>query len=91
MVALIYSAYIGNNLRMRRRVYYRLYRSMVSVFNRSSSDPLQLKKEMDALSSSIINYFIEDKITDEQFDKLMARRDYLMGQTGKNPSTSTLN
>lgn len=87
--ALVYSAYLGNNLRRRRKVYYRLYRSMVSIFDRSSLDPLQLKKEMDTLSSSIINYFIEDKITDEQFEKLMARRDYLMGQTGKSPSTST--
>jgi hypothetical protein len=62
---------------------------MVGVFDRSSSDPLQLKNEMHVLSSSIINYFIEDKITDEQFDKLIARRDYLMGQTSKSPSTST--
>jgi hypothetical protein len=87
--ALLYSAYLNNNLRRRRKYYYRLYRGMVGVFDSSSSDPLQLKKEMDNLSNSIVKYFIEDKITDEQFEKLMARRDYLMGQTGKSSITST--
>jgi hypothetical protein len=58
---------------------------MVSIFDRSSSDPLKLQQEIDTLSSSILKYFIEDKITDDQFEKLMAQRDYLMGQKSKNP------
>jgi hypothetical protein len=83
--AILYSAYLGNNLRRRRKTYYRLYRSMVSIFDRSSSDPQQLHQEINTLSSSIHKYFIEDKITDEQFEKLMAQRDHLIERTGKNP------
>jgi hypothetical protein len=58
---------------------------MVSIFDRSSSDPQQLHQEINTLSSSIHKYFIEDKITDEQFEKLMAQRDHLIERTGKNP------
>ncbi len=87
--AILYSAYLGNNLRRRRKTYYRLYRSMVSIFDRSSSDPHQLHQEIDTLSSSILRYFIEDKITDEQFEKLMAQRDHLMEKMGKSPPTNT--
>jgi hypothetical protein len=44
---------------------------------------------MDTLSSSILRYFIEDKITDEQFEKLMSQRDHLMEKLGRNPPTNT--
>ena len=86
--AILYSAYLGNNLRRRRKTYYRLYRSMVSIFDRYSSDPHQLHQAIDTLSSSILRYFIEDKITDEQFEKLMAQRDHLMGQIVKTSPTN---
>ena len=90
VLALLYSAYLGLNLRRRRRTYYRLYRSMVSIFDRSSKDPHQLHEEIDTLSSSIINYFIEDKITDEQFEKLMTQRDHLMEKMGESPPNNKL-
>ena len=87
--ALLYSAYLGNNLRRRRKTYYRLYRSMVSVYDRCLMDPPQLKQEMNALSGQILRYFIDDRITDEQFEKLMARRDYLMAQKGREPTADS--
>jgi hypothetical protein len=89
VIALLYSGYLGLNLRRRRKTYYRLYRSMVSIFDRSSSDPHRLHEEIDTLSSSILKYFIEDKITDEQFEKLMAQRDHLMEKLGKSPPINT--
>jgi hypothetical protein len=80
---LLYGTFRGTTLRRRRKTYYRLYRSMASVYDRYSPDPTQLNLEMTNLTGSILKYFIEDKMTDEQFEKLMTQRDYLLEQARK--------
>jgi hypothetical protein len=77
-VALIYAAFHGKGILNKRKTYHRLYRTMVSIFDRYSLNYSQFYKEIENLSKSITKYFIEDQITDEQFDKLFARKDDLL-------------
>jgi hypothetical protein len=88
VAVLLYGSFRGTILMRRRRTYYRLYRSMASVCDHYSSDPAQLNLEMTAMSGSILKYFIEDKMTDEQFEKLMTQRDYLLEQARKHQTSS---
>jgi len=78
LVALSYTAFRGKQMWNRRKTYYRLYKSMVNTYAHYSSNFKELQAEMDTLSKSIIKYFIEDKINDDQFDRLLARRDDLV-------------
>jgi hypothetical protein len=41
-------------------------------------DLLKVHQEMDNMSRSIIKMLVEDKITDDQFEKLLQRRDDLL-------------
>ena len=84
---LTYGAFRGSRLMRRRGTYYRLYRSMVSVYDRFSSDPESLDKEMGSLFHTVLRFFVENKITDEQFEKLMKQRDYLLASAGRPPRT----
>ena len=59
-------------------MYYRLYRSMVNLYDHYSSNLQKFNQEMGNLSKSITKYFIEGKINDDQFDKLLIRRDDFM-------------
>jgi hypothetical protein len=43
-----------------------------------SNDLLKFHQEMDSMSKSIIKLFVEDRVTDDQFEKLLQRRDDLM-------------
>jgi len=78
LAAALYTAFRGKQLWSRRRTYYRLYRSMVSLFDHYSDDFSKFDQEMENLSKSITGYFIEGKINDDQFDKLLTRRDDLI-------------
>jgi len=40
-------------------------------------DPSRFNQEMENISSSIFKMLVEDKITDDQFEKLLKRRDDL--------------
>ena len=77
-IALIYAAFRGKDILKRKKTYYRLYKSMVTIYDRKSLKNSKFSEEMENLSKSITKYFIEDKITDDQFDKLFARRDDLI-------------
>ena len=78
LVALSYTAFRGKQMWNRRKTYYRLYKSMVNTYDHYSSNFKEFQKEMDTLSKSITKYFIEDKINDDQFDRLLTRRDDLV-------------
>ena len=82
-IALIYAAFRGKDILRRKKTYYRLYKSMVSIFDSKSLNYSKFIKEIENLSKSITKYFIEDKINDEQFDKLLARRDNLLERAQK--------
>jgi hypothetical protein len=82
-VALIYAAFRGKDIWKRKKTYFRLYKSMVSTFDRYSLNYSKFYEEIENLTKSIIKYFIEDQINDEQFDKLFARRDDLIQRAQK--------
>ena len=50
---------------------------MVTIYDISSKDTSKFKQEMDNISTSIFKILVEDRITDDQFEKLLKRRDDL--------------
>jgi hypothetical protein len=74
-IAAIYATFRGKQIWGRQKTYYRLYRSMVNLYDHYSQNFTQFNQEMENLSKSITKYFIEGKINDDQFDKLLTRRD----------------
>ncbi|PIU59607.1 hypothetical protein COS86_03410 [Candidatus Bathyarchaeota archaeon CG07_land_8_20_14_0_80_47_9] len=50
---------------------------MVSIYDMYSKDLLKFHQEMNNISGTIIKMLVEDKINDEQFEKLLKRRDGL--------------
>jgi hypothetical protein len=55
-----------------------MYKSMVTIYHLYSTDMLRFHQEMATVSSSIFQLVIEDRITDEQFERLLVRRDDLL-------------
>jgi hypothetical protein len=80
-IAAFYAIFHAKKMWSRQKTYYRLYRSMVNLYDHYSSDHQKFSQEMDNLSKSVTKHFIEGKINDEQFDKLLTRRDDLMDRT----------
>jgi hypothetical protein len=68
----------GRVIWQRNKLYHHLYKSMVTVFDIYSKDLSRFNQEIDKISSSIFKLLVEDKITDEQFEKLLKRRDDLL-------------
>ncbi len=83
LTVLLYTAFRGQQIWSRRKTYYRLYKSMINVYDHYALNFAQFSQEIENLSRSITKYFIEDKITDDQFDKLLARRDSLIERARK--------
>jgi len=54
---------------------------MVNIYDMYSKDLLKFHQEMDNISRTIIRMLVEDKINDEQFEKLVKRRDDLLLRT----------
>jgi len=82
-IALIYAAFRGKDIWKRKKTYNRLYKSMINIFDRYSLNYSKFYEEIENLSKSITKFFIEDKISDEQFDKLFARSDDLIERVQK--------
>ncbi len=51
---------------------------MVTLFDLYSQDLSRFREEIDNVSKSIFKMMVEDRITDDQFEKLLRRRDDLM-------------
>ena len=68
----------GRRIWNRNKLYHRLYKSMVSIYDMYSKDLLKFHQEMDNISRTVIRMLVEDKINDEQFEKLLKRRDDLL-------------
>jgi hypothetical protein len=77
--AALYAIFHGLKAWRRRKQYYRLYRSMVNLYDHYT-DFSTFSREMEGLSRSVSEYFIEDKINDEQYDKLLTRQDDLINR-----------
>ena len=68
----------GRVIWRRSRLYHHMYNSMVTIYDLYASDVLRFHQEMANLSSSVFKLLIEDKVTDDQFEKLLVRRDDLL-------------
>jgi len=68
----------GRRIWRRSSLYHRMYNSMVTIFHLYSTDLIKFHQEMANVSSSIFQLLIQDKITDEQFERLLVRRDDLL-------------
>jgi len=71
----------GRKILNRNKLYRHLYKSMVTVYDLYAADSLKFQQEMDNISRSIIAMLVQDRITDEQFEKLLQRRDDLIKRT----------
>jgi hypothetical protein len=78
VTVLTFTGLRGRRILNRNRLYHRLYKSMVTIYDLYAKDSLKFHQEMDNISRSIIAMLVKDRITDEQFEKLLQRRDDLM-------------
>jgi hypothetical protein len=78
LIVLSFTAMRGRRIWHRNRLYHRMYKSMVAIYHLYSTDIVKFHQEMASLSSSIFQLVIEDRITDEQFERLLVRRDDLL-------------
>lgn len=79
----VYAAFHGKRMWSMKKTYYRLYRSMINLYDHYSSNLPKFNQEIENLSKSVTKYFIEGKISDDQFDKLLTRRDDLLERAKK--------
>ncbi len=79
----IYAGFHGKRMWGRQKTYYRLYRSMINLYDHYSDNLSKFNQEIENLSKSITKYFVEGKINDDQFDKLLTRRDDLLERAKK--------
>jgi hypothetical protein len=73
----------GRRIWQRNKLYHRIYKSMVTVYEMYSKDRVKFYREMDNVSRSSIKMLLDDRITDEQFEKLLKRRDDLVERSEK--------
>lgn len=78
LLVLSFTALRGRRIWRRSRLYHHLYNSMVTIYDLYSKDMVKFHQEMANVSTSIFKLLIEDKITDDQFEKLLVRRDDLL-------------
>ncbi len=79
----------GRTLWRRNKLYHHLFKTMVTIYDLYSPDLQKFHQEMKNISASIFKMLIDDKITDEQFEKLLKRRDDLLERS--NTATSIQN
>ena len=77
LIVISFTGLRGRKIWQRNKLYHRIYKSMVTIYDISSKDPSRFNQEMENISSSIFKMLVEDKITDDQFEKLLKRRDDL--------------
>jgi hypothetical protein len=68
----------GRTIWRRNKIYHHFYKTMVTLYDLYSQDLLKFHQEIENISTSIFKTLIDDKITDEQFEKLLKRRDDLL-------------
>jgi hypothetical protein len=78
LLVLSFTGLRGRRILNRNKLYHRLYKGMVSIYDMYSKDLLKFHQEMENMSRTTIKMLVEDKINDEQFEKLLKRRDDLM-------------
>ena len=71
----------GRTIWRRNKLYHHLYKTMVTLYELYSKDLQKFHQEMANISATVFKMLIDDKITDEQFEKLLKRRDDLLERT----------
>jgi hypothetical protein len=84
LIVLSFTGLRGRKIWQRNKLYHHIYKSMVTIYDISSKDPSKFNQEMDNVSNSIFKMLVEDKITDDQFEKLLKRRDDLLERATHN-------
>jgi hypothetical protein len=83
LIVLSYTGLRGRKIWKRNKLYHRIYNSMVTIYDMYSEDSAKFDREMDNVSRSSIKMLLNDRITDEQFEKLLKRRDDLIERLKK--------
>ena len=83
ILVLTATAFRGRILWRRNKLYHRLYKSMVTVYDLYANQKVKFQEEMGKISSTVFKMLVEDRITDEQFEKLLKRRDDLLERSNK--------
>jgi len=86
LLVLAITAFRGRTILKRNNTYRRLYKSMVTLFDLYSDDLPRFHEEIDIVSKSIFKSIVEDRITDDQFERLLRRRDDLLKRADKLPT-----
>jgi len=83
LLVLSFTGLRGRRIWRRNRLYRRLYKSMVTLYDLYAKDAQRFHLEMENVAKSIFKAMVEDKINDEQFEKLLKRRDDLSERADK--------
>ncbi|MEM3731293.1 MAG: hypothetical protein QW667_03685 [Candidatus Bathyarchaeia archaeon] len=75
LTVLTFTGLRGRKILGRNRVYSRLYKNIVTLYDLHAHDNLRFRQEMDNMNKSIITMFLQDRITDQQFERLLQRLD----------------
>jgi hypothetical protein len=79
-VILFPSSLQGAKMLRRRKTYNRLLDLMVAVYDEHKYNASVFEKEITNITDSIFKSFIDNKLTDEQLEKLLDRRDDLVAR-----------
>ncbi len=83
LLVLSFTGLRGRKIWRRNKLYHHIYKSMVTVYDMYSKDLAKFHQEIEDISSYSIKMLLDDRITDEQFEKLLKRRDDLMDRSKK--------
>ena len=83
LIVLSFTGLRGRKIWQRNKLYDHIFKSMVTIYDMYSEDPAKFNREMDNVSKSSIKMLLDDRITDEQFEKLLKRRDDLVRRSEK--------
>ena len=83
LIVLAFTALRGRRIYHRNNQYHRLYRGMVTLYDLYGNDETRFSSEIDGMSRNIVKMMVDDKINDDQFEKLLKRRDDLVERVQK--------
>lgn len=78
VVTVAFSGFQGMGMLRRRRTYNRTARLIAKIFHEYKATPDRLRQELSTLHVSLYRFFVENQITDEQFEKLLALVDRIL-------------